>query len=135
MLKWNGIYYKQYLRWNGSGWSYAGWSGGSGIGNASNASGEISYVTLVNNSEIISASKDIYTDNTFTEVFFQLTPPETEVETEKAILVEIAGQVTEQAQAEIVPTILKVIVTTVGLVVFLIALKKGFRTLVIGLRT
>ena len=134
MSIWNGIYYKQYLRWNGSVWSYAGWSGGSGIGTASNVSGEISYVTLVNNCEIISASKDIYTDNTFTEVFFQLTP-ETEVETEKATLVEIMGQVTEQAQAEIIPTILKMIAIAVGLVISLIALRKAFQILVAGLKT
>lgn len=127
IVEMEGILYKQYLRWNGSSWSYAGWSGYSG-GNASNVSGEISYITLVNNSDIISSSKDIYTDNTFTEIFFLSTPLETITstlveETEKA-------QIMEQMKKMIVGFLKYLAV----LVISLLAFWKGWQFLSMQLR-
>lgn len=130
IVEMEGILYKQYLRWKGSDWSYAGWSGYSG-GNASNVNGEISYTTLVNNCEIVSASKNIYKDNTFNEVFFQLTPPVEIPEITQTLVGEVTkAQIMEQIKTMIVGFLKYLIV----LVISLIAFWKGWKFLSTQLR-
>lgn len=125
IVEMEGILYKQYLRWKGSNWSYAGWSGYSG-GNASNVDGEISYTTLVNNCEIVSASKNIYKDNTFKDVFFSL-PPQTNLG-----LVEILNQ--EKTEAKTMQEILGVLPLIIVVVVSFLGLRKALNWLLTLLR-
>lgn len=62
--------YMQCLKWTGSTWSYSCWSG-FGSANASNISGEPSYISISTNSEIINSSKDIYSNSSFTNVSYK----------------------------------------------------------------
>ena len=71
------------------------------------------------------SSVNIYTDSSCSSIFFQGPP---------ATLEEIMKQAGEQATQEVGQKILVVIVATVGLIIFVIGLKKGLTALMNGLK-
>ena len=71
------------------------------------------------------SSVNIYTDNSCSSIFFHVTPVTVE---------EIMKQVGEQATQEVGQTILVAIVAIVGLIIFVIGLKKGLTALMNGLK-
>lgn len=90
---------------------------------------------FVNPSLIFTSSFDIYTDNTYSEIFFLKAPPEEipEVETPKATtLQEIMEQVEKEAILKEIVVLLPVILSVL---VSLIALRKALKMLLGSLRT
>ena len=75
---------------------------------------------------------NVYSDSTYTDFFFET--PVTEQPTEELTLAGIMNKAGEQATAEVTKIILIVIITTVGLIVLLIGLKKGLMVLMSGFR-
>lgn len=87
---------------------------------------KVGYHVLYSNDNIlVYTNTNIYSDYN-KEKFFFLQPPAKEILT--------LEEITEIAQAEIIPTLLTVIAVVVGLVILLIGFKKGFKILVNGLK-
>lgn len=83
---------------------------------------------FVNSNLMFLSSFNIYRDTDYNEIFFQC-PLVAEI-----TLAEVMRQAGEQATQEVGQTILVVIVATVGLIIFVIGLKKGLIVLMSGLK-